>query len=407
MPSERVGDESDRPIETMTVYGTSNPIPVFDYPGHVTVIDQNGLEARAPSSMSDALRDVPGLEFRGGPRRTGELPAIRGLTGENVLVLLDGVRQALTDELTLDLSWQRFGNKVIEPNNGQGTLGTGNDVLDREVDKDIDSHTYKAGLAYYPAGNDWLALDMTAYVSNTDVVEFDPTLPRTTVREINTVGFNLRNASRIVLGRTDTTLTLGADWYRDEQNGVDNRTIDRRRNGVPNARSEFTGVFGQLETLIDTGIGRFLLIPGIRFDRFDNSPGMAIGGNNKDEAASSRFSASFSPSSLSWLKLFGAYSEAFRAPSVNELYLSGVHFSVPHPVLFNPMRGSLVFASNNFTSNASLVPEQSVTFELVFRQTKKEVSARPQASRCEAKARRRIGHTSRADNESDGRLWAR
>lgn len=485
-PSERVGDESDLPIETMTVYGTSNPIPVFDYPGHVTVIDRNELEARAPSSMSDALRDVPGLEFRGGPRRTGELPAIRGLTGENVLVLLDGVRQnfisahdgrffvdpevvgraevlrggasalygsgavggvlaiesvaasdlsdqpwgfrfrtgyhsvndealgsatafarrggfdgiasfgirqsgnislgsgvdlpsddeidtalikgrqALTDELTLDLSWQRFGNKVIEPNNGQGTLGTGNDVLDREVDKDIDSHTYKAGLAYYPAGNDWLALDMTAYVSNTDVVEFDPTLPRTTVREIGTVGFNLRNASRIVLGRTDTTLTVGADWYRDEQTGLDNRTMDRRRNGVPNAKSEFTGVFGQLETLIDTDIGRFLLIPGIRFDRFDNSPDIVSGGNNKDEAVSSRFSASFSPSSLGWLKLFGAYSEAFRAPSVNELYLSGVHFSIPHPVLFNPMRGSLVFASNNFTSNASLVPEQSVTFELGF-----------------------------------------
>lgn len=484
--SESVQEQSDEQIETMTVYGTTNPLPVFDYPGHVTVVDRDELEARAPSSIADALRDVPGLDFRGGPRRTGELPAIRGLTGENVLVLLDGARQnfisahdgrffvdpelvgrvevlrggasalygsgavggvlamtsvaasdlsdgpwgfrfragyqsvndeslgsatafaslggfdgiasfgirqsgdislgsgidlpsddeidtalvkgrkALSEALSVDFSWQRFGNKAIEPNNGQGTLGTGNDLLDREVDKDIDSNTYKAGLAYYPLDNDWLALDMTAYVSNTDVGEFDPTVPRTTVREIDTVGFNLRNASRIVLGGVDTTLTVGADWYRDEQNGADNRTAHGNRDGVPDAESEFTGVYGQLEALIDTSVGRFLLIPGVRYDRFDNSSGAVGADSNEDQAVSSRFSASFSPSSLDWLNFFGIYSEAFRAPSVNELYLTGVHFSVPHPVLFNPRRGSFVFASNNFMSNAALVPEQTETFEFGF-----------------------------------------
>ncbi len=484
--SESLQDQSEEQIETMTVYGTTNPLPVFDFPGHVTVVDRDELEARAPSSIADALRDVPGLDFRGGPRRTGELPAIRGLTGENVLVLLDGARQnfisahdgrffvdpelvgraevlrggssalygsgavggvlaiesvtasdlsdqpwgfrfrtgyqsvndealgsatafarrggfdgiasfgirqsgdislgsgidlpsndeidtalikgrqTLSEALSIDFSWQRFGNKAIEPNNGQGVLGTGNDLLDREVDKDIDSNTFKAGLAYYPVDNDWLAVDMTAYLSNADVGEFDPTLPRKTVREVDTVGFNLRNASRIALGGVDTTLTVGADWYRDAQNGADNRSADGNRNGVPDAESEFIGVYGQLEALMDTSAGRFLLIPGVRYDRFDNSSGAVSAEKNQDEAVSSRFSASFSPASLGWLNLFASYSQAFRAPSVNELYLSGVHFSVPHPVLFNPMRGSFVFASNNFTSNADLVPEQTETFEFGF-----------------------------------------
>ncbi|MEM9055613.1 MAG: TonB-dependent receptor plug domain-containing protein, partial [Pseudomonadota bacterium] len=82
--------------DTVTVYGTSNPIPVFDYPGQVTVVDREALETLAPSAISDALRDVPGLDFGFGPRRTGELPSIRGLSGQNVLILLDGARQSFT-----------------------------------------------------------------------------------------------------------------------------------------------------------------------------------------------------------------------------------------------------------------------------------------------------------------------
>ena len=44
---------------------------------------------------------------------------------------------------------------------------------------------------------------------------------------------------------------------------------------------------------------------------------------------------------------------------------------------------------------------------LVPHPTKNDVSARPQAPRYKAEGRRRIRHTSRADNAVDGRLWAR
>ena len=86
--------DDERVEEVVTVYGTSNPIPVFDYPGQVTVVDREALDTLAPASISDALRDVPGLDFAGGPRRTGQLPTIRGLSGQNVLILLDGARQS-------------------------------------------------------------------------------------------------------------------------------------------------------------------------------------------------------------------------------------------------------------------------------------------------------------------------
>lgn len=86
--------ETEENQDVVTVYGTSNPLPTIDYPGQVSVIDRDELDARLVSTIADGLRDVPGLQFSGGPRRTGEVPALRGLSGENVLVLLDGARQS-------------------------------------------------------------------------------------------------------------------------------------------------------------------------------------------------------------------------------------------------------------------------------------------------------------------------
>ena len=478
-------DDAEMREDTVTVYGTSNPLPVFDYPGQVTVIDRDALETLAPSTISDTLRDVPGVNFSGGPRRTGELPSIRGLSGQNVLILLDGARQSftsahdgrffvdpeligtaevvrgpasvlygsgavggvlafesvdaadllrdgeswgararvgyqsaneetltsitaftqqggfdgiasfgirqsgdielgsgatlpsdddiqtalvkasyvVTDALTVEGSWQRFANTAIEPNNGQGVAGAGDGVLDREVEKDITTDTFRLGLNFNPETNDWIDIGFTAYQTSSDVDEFDASVPRTTVRDIETTGFSLRNASRFSFSATETTLTVGGDWYKDEQVGTDDQTTDGTRGGVPNGESEFMGVFAQLESIIETPAGQFVVIPGIRFDEFESSSSIAPSEQNSDDAISPRFAASFAPANANWLRLFGSYSKGFRAPSINELYLDGVHFQIPHPVLFNPAVGSFVFAPNNFIPNPDLVPEETQTIE--------------------------------------------
>lgn len=480
-----IEEEEERREETVTVYGTSNPIPVFDYPGQVSVITRDDLDTLAPSAVSDALRDVPGLDFAGGPRRTGELPSIRGLSGQNVLVLIDGARQsftsahdgrffldpeligkaevvkgpasalygsgavggvlafesvdaadfleedqtmgarvrlgyqsvneetlatlsgftrqgkfdgvasiglrqsgdidlgsgaslpsdddiatgllkgsyALTDALHLEASWQRFDNTAIEPNNGQGLAGIGSNALDRDVEKDIVTDTYRAAITFNPASNDWIDTTLTAYQTDSKVGEFDQTVPRTISRDIETTGFSVRNASRFTLGQSENTITIGADWYEDEQVGTDDQTSTGTRNGVPDGMSEFTGVFAQLESVIATQFGELLIVPGVRFDEFESSSSVSVGQTNSDDAVSPRFAASFEPAGATWFRAFGSYSEGFRAPSVNELYLDGVHFSVPHPILFNPARGSFVFVNNNFIPNPDLVPEKTETVE--------------------------------------------
>jgi hemoglobin/transferrin/lactoferrin receptor protein len=63
------------------------------------------------------------------------------------------------------------------------------------------------------------------------------------------------------------------------------------------------------------------------------------------------------------LRLFASYTEGFRAPSLNQLYLDGVHFSLPHPVLGSGAAGPPTFISNVFLPNPALTPETTVTIE--------------------------------------------
>ena len=485
--AEEVPEDEEMRGDTVTVYGTSNPIPVFDYPGQVTVIDRGEIDTLAPSAVSDMLRDVPGVDFAGGPRRTGEAPSIRGLSGENILILLDGARQsfisahdgrffldpeiigtaevvrgpasalygsgavggvlafetveaedllredetwgarlrggyqsvnsesfatltaftrqdkldalasfglrqsgdielgsgadlpsddeietglvklgyAFTDALSADVSWQRFANTAIEPNNGQGTLGTGDAVLDRDVEKDVETETWRAGLRFDPASS-LIDTRLTVYQSTSGVDEFDATEPRTIIRGIETTGVSLRNAARFDLDGVEMVLTLGGDWYEDTQTGSDSTAVDGVRAGVPEGSSEFAGVFAQIEAEIDRPLGlpgSLIVIPAVRHDAFESASSVDPEANSDNEV-SPRFATSYGP--VDWFRVFGSWSEGFRAPSINELYLEGVHFPVPHPVLFDPRAGQFVFVNNNFVPNPALVPETSETVEFGF-----------------------------------------
>ena len=52
-------------------------------------------------------------------------------------------------------------------------------------------------------------------------------------------------------------------------------------------------------------------------------------GQGGERAVSPKIAATYQPTE--WFFLFGNAGKAFRAPGINELYLSGVHFRLPHP----------------------------------------------------------------------------
>lgn len=83
----------DKILDPISVTATRNPIKAFEYPGMVTVVGREEIESRQASTPDDILNFVPNVEFTGGPRRTGEVPSIRGFDGPDVIVLIDGARQ--------------------------------------------------------------------------------------------------------------------------------------------------------------------------------------------------------------------------------------------------------------------------------------------------------------------------
>ncbi|OAB60986.1 hypothetical protein AY599_17965 [Leptolyngbya valderiana BDU 20041] len=463
-------------LDPVSVTATRNEIDPFVYPGMVTVIDRESIRRLQPSTPDDVLKLVPNVEFAGGPRRTGEVPSIRGFSGPDVVVLLDGARQNFgsahdgrffldpgllrsvevlrgpasalygsggtggvlefrtvgaddflrpgervgatvtggaqtvneewlgtftaygkpTDDIDLlgsvtrrtsgeielgdgntldntddsilsglikggidlgdhhrvEASYSRFSNDAEEPNNPQGQGGSDT------VDKEISSDNVRLGYSFDDPGNRWLDLDAVAYYTDfaaderrLDSLGAGP-VGELLQRDVTTLGARLDNRSRFDLGEdVALTLTYGGEAYRDRQDGED-ATGDR--DGVPDAEATFTGVFGQAEFNLAEPFGLpgdLLLLPGARFDRYESSSELAAD-DTIDSRLSPRFGISYLPQE--WLMVFANYAEAFRAPTFDELYLTGTHFQIP----IGPLG-----VVNRFVPNPNLEPQTTRTVE--------------------------------------------
>ena len=170
-------------------------------------------------------------------------------------------------------------------------------------------------------------------------------------RDVDTIGARLDNRSRLTLSESiAATITYGGEWYRDEQDGA---AGSGERDGVPDARSAFYGLFTQAEVALGApgGIpGEILVIPGVRYDSYRSTRRSA--GDNRADELSPRIGMSYLPTD--WLMLFANYGHAFRAPTFNEVYLTGVHFQIPLG------RAAVV---NGFVGNPDLKPQRTRTAE--------------------------------------------
>lgn len=470
--------ESVTVLDTISMTATRNPIRSFEYPGMVSVVGRERILTRQPSTPDDMMRFIPNVKFTGGPRRTGEVPSIRGFDGPDIVVLLDGARQNFgsahdgrffldpglvkrvevlrgpasslygsggtggviefrtidaTDFLAegetvgatasggyqsgneewrgtvtgytrggtgLDLvgsvvtrnsgtihlgdgsrlentdddilaglakasyelaehhrvegSFTAFRNDAREPNNAQGAGGT---LAPGLVDKDIRSNTLRLAYRYNDPADRWLDLDVVTYHSafKADELRLDGmgAGPQGELlkRDVDTLGARVDNRSRLTFSESiAATFTYGAEWYRDEQDGA---AGSGERDGVPDARSAFHGLFTQAEVALGApgGIpGEVLVIPGVRYDSYKSTRQSA--GDNRDDELSPRIGVSYLPTD--WFMLFANYGHAFRAPTFNEVYLTGVHFQIPLG------RAAIV---NRFVPNPDLKPQRTRTVE--------------------------------------------
>ena len=468
----------------ITVLATRNPSNAFDFPGQVTVIDRAIIDDFNASSLQDVFVAIPGTTFDSGPRRTGDAPNIRGLSGSGVLIFQDGARQSFisghdgrfffdpelvqtievvrgpssalygsgalggviatttktardllqegerfgvrltagyqsvndefrvgvtgagqssdgvwdalanvtyresgdielgsgntlpaddeivstlfkltarpSDALEITGSFSSFNADSTDPSNPQGAnvAGPGNELVFR----DITSETAQVGLNWNPE-TPAVDLNLVGYYTNNSVEEDEVSSDRIADRQVETLGFLLDNRSRFELGEgSNLTLTYGGEYYRDEQTGLDTDTADGSRGGVPDAETEFVGLFLQAELTLDSLgpiPGEFTFIPGIRWDSFQSTSDDDTFEIDDDEF-SPKVGVSYKP--IPELLFFGNYALGFRAPSFNEAFADGAHFVIPDLSAPPGPRGPR-FVTNEFVGNPNLQAEESETFE--------------------------------------------
>src|SRR5688500_4979707 len=101
-------------IDTVIVTATRSERSTFDTPQPVTVLNARLFRERLPNGVADLFREFAGLDASGvGPNQ--RRPEIRGLRGQRILLLQDGLR------LNDSRRQQDFGELPA----GAGTAGSG------------------------------------------------------------------------------------------------------------------------------------------------------------------------------------------------------------------------------------------------------------------------------------------
>ncbi len=262
----------------------------------------------------------------------------------------------LSDGIRTELTWQRFDGEAIEPNNGQGVATVG--PLNALVEKDIEADNLGLSFDLNPAAISWLDANISLYRNESGVTENETGSTRQLRRDLETRGIRADQRFAYAFGAYSGGLTIGGEHYRDEQDGEDNATSNGIRGGAPDAQSEFTAYYAQLEVEGPAPFGlpgNIVLLPGIRYDEFETSSDIAPDTSN--DATSGRFGVTYAPTEN--FNVFVNWAEAFRAPSINELYIDGTHFTLPHVVLGPP-----TFITNEFIANPNLRPETTETVEI-------------------------------------------
>ncbi|MBJ9640567.1 TonB-dependent hemoglobin/transferrin/lactoferrin family receptor [Citrobacter sp. FDAARGOS_156] len=241
---------------------------------------------------------------------------------------------------TLAGSLRYYNNDAREPKNPQTSASdaTSNPMTDRSTIQRDAQLTYTLA----PVDNDWLNADARLYWSEARINAQNPDATNE-FRKQTTKGGKIDNRSRLF---TDSfashLLTYGGEYYRQEQRPGGATT------GFPEAKIDFSSGWLQDEiTLRDLPV---TLLGGTRYDSYrGSSDGYADVDADK---WSSRAGMTVTPAD--WLMLFGSWAQAFRAPTMGEMYNDAKHFSIGR------------FYTNYWVPNPNLRPETNETQEYGF-----------------------------------------
>lgn len=324
------GVVSFRTLEPEDVIRPGNPVGGFLSAGW----QSQGAGARGLGVFAARAGDfstlVASSGFRNGQFRDGEDRIIR-FSGDSVSSLL-GKLNWNPGFHRFQINASRFANDHQIPIAANTATTTG--IAERTTVQESLSFRY----GYSNPAMPLLEPSVTLYNNRVELNEARIAAPFAVDRtRLNTMGFDAQNTARFSLfGAERHTLVAGVEYYRDEQRGFQN---GRPRTQFPSANQDVLGVFVQDEIRL----GAWTLTPGLRFDRFEQERGSGIA-QRETQRLSPRVSLAYQ--ATPWLQPYLSYAEAFRAPSLTELFIGGQHFP-----------------GNFFVPNANLRPETAKTYE--------------------------------------------
>jgi len=193
------------------------------------------------------------------------------------------------------------------------------------------------------ADNPLVDLSMSTYFTNTDTdqVRLDGDLiGNERFFQISTFGADVFNTTRFATGDLEHELTVGADFFRDSVT-----TFDGGGNGdefTPSGERIAYGAFIQNQISYSTWAK---LIVGLRYDGYNlESEDGSV--DSSGDNLSPKVTLGITP--VEGFQVYGTYAEGYRAPSVTETLIEGIH------------PGGFGFI---LLPNPNLVPETSRTLE--------------------------------------------
>lgn len=234
----------------------------------------------------------------------------------------------------LELSARVSKNNELVPSNPSAAVSSSVPLVRRKTDDQNLTLNYSLN----PANNPYLDTKMQVYWNSTDYDEDRITKGQQDSTEFRTVGINLNNSSRL----GNTLLTYGVDGFRDtiETTRDDSGQVGQRPGNI-DGETTVWGAFTRADIELTQTLN---LDVGLRYDSFKNdSHNLNLSSDDNELSPSLGLVWQTQP----WLTLSARYDQAFRAPTVEEMFSSGTHYCIPPIPGFLPQGLCNTFAVNS------------------------------------------------------------
>lgn len=247
------------------------------------------------------------------------------------------------DGHALGLTLQGYEEEGEVPSNPQAAS-----TPDELVDSDVSQHN--AALRYTFDADGEAGLwhpSLLLYRNETDIAERRLIDDRRDDTEVVTHGLDMRNRMAFDVAATEHVFIAGIDYFKDE---AEASRDGAPRDSFPSAEQSVLGIYVQDEiTLAD----RWTLTPALRWDRYQSDADTGDSESQDETELSKKLTLSYDVTD--WMSLHASYAEAFRAPAMTELFVSGTHFSCGPG------------CANLFVPNTDLKPEKAHNKEVGIR----------------------------------------